>query len=237
MKKLISTIQIVSYIALVGIAFYLFFKVIESFQEHGLFLKLVISVLLWIVAYIVNTAVHEIGHFVGGIMDRYHFLLIQILWLRIIKYRGKIKIRLSRNPASQCVMIPAEKGKHWNMYQLMGLVFNILISLVAGFSGIEAGEGNWLFIICFAISVTGLCKIIANGIPFFKKGDPKNDFAFFFLLNIDKQFCAEYFLYLQCYERYINDYQIGTIERPSEKQSRFYSEMFWNEIMMMKSGL
>jgi len=158
-----------------------------------------------------------------------------VLWVRFIKYRGHYAVRLTNNTKSQCVMVP-DNNQHWNTYNMMGLVFNIILALAAAFYGLHIGEDGWRFIICFALAATGMCKIVANGIPYFKNGAPQNDCAMFILLNKDKLFREEYFIYLKCYKRYINDYDIGEVAKPNIEPGRYYSSIFWDEIQRLKQN-
>lgn len=235
MQRIISFLQIIAYIVLTSATILIFIRLVDSFLASDGTFDTLMAIIIWCVAFVITTIVHELGHYVGGRIDGYTFLLFQVLWLRIIRYRGELIIRLAGSTKSQCVMIPAEEKNHWNTYQMMGLVFNIVFALAAAFYGVHVGEGGWEFIICFVIAATGMCKIVANGIPFFKSGAPHNDCAMFILLNKDMLFREEYFLYLKCYKRYVNDFSIGEIKKPNIDPGKYYSSMFWDEIKRLSA--
>ena len=187
-----------------------------AFITGGLFL---------IAAYLLQSLLHEAGHLLGGILDGDRFLLFRYLFIRIERYRGKIGIYGDR-PAFQCVMIPArEEGSH-TLYLLSGVFLNAALSFAAGIRAVLLNDGSRLVVFLVALTAVGLCKVVANGIAWKADGKPLSDFAFFLLVNMDERAKEEYYIYLHCFERYRNDFEITTVREPKSSAGRHYCSVF-----------
>ncbi len=97
-------------------------------------------------AMLLQTALHEAGHLIGGLMSGYRFVSYQVfgvIWQR--SPEGKIKMGFSRLPGAvgQCLMDPPElvDGKMpFVLYNLGGVLMNLIASLLA------AGAAIWLML-------------------------------------------------------------------------------------------
>ncbi|MBQ6559729.1 MAG: hypothetical protein IJL85_02765 [Erysipelotrichaceae bacterium] len=132
------------------------------------------------IALILQTALHEAGHMVFGLLTGFRFLSYRVLSLIISKEDGKLKLSRFSIPGTigQCLMgTPAvrEKKPYW-FYNAGGLIFNgifmVINYLIAFFS-----KDPYLAIFAAANGMYDLIMLIGNGIPFDGNGianDGKN---------------------------------------------------------------
>ena len=132
-------------------------------------LHFAILVATWVLSSVLHTIIHEAGHLVFGLLSGYQFSSFRIFSFTWIKENGKIKFRrLSiAGTSGQCLMVPPDlvDGKiPVKLYNLGGVIFNVITSLVAILVFILAK--NELFsIVCLLFALMGITLACINGIP------------------------------------------------------------------------
>lgn len=132
------------------------------------------------IALILQTAVHEAGHMVFGLLTGFRFLSYRVLSLIISKEDGKLKLGRFSIPGTvgQCLMgtpVNTEK-KPYYLYNAGGLIFN-LIFMVFNYLIVFLSRNPYLAIFAAANGMYDLIMLIGNGIPFDGNGianDGKN---------------------------------------------------------------
>lgn len=87
---------------------------------------MIIGLILWL---FISIFVHEFGHFFFGLITGFHFLSFQVFTLLIKKRKQKgimIKRITFNGLAGQCLMSPPKDKKPFILYNLGGVIFNIL---------------------------------------------------------------------------------------------------------------
>ena len=197
-----TNIHLINLIKIILIGLWSF--VIYYFVEPSVW-TIIICVLLLIVSELVQTIVHELGHLIGGLFSRYHFFLLRLGPLDIYKKQWESKLVASftgKRFYTQCIMIPnAENETHFIAYNLSGILFNVLItgiSLHSAFFLLDKMPFGFVFAV--SLGVMGLNKVIANTI-LCKNADIPNDMTIIVWLSSSRKTKADYFSYLQVYEK------------------------------------
>ena len=132
------------------------------------------------VALILQTAIHEAGHMVFGLLTGFRFLSYRVLSLIISKEDGKLKMGRFSIPGTvgQCLMgTPVSKEKKpYYLYNAGGLIFN-LIFMVFNYLIVFLSRNPYLAIFAAANAMYDLIMLVGNGIPFDGNGianDGKN---------------------------------------------------------------
>ena len=186
-------------------------------------------------AYLLQSLLHETGHLLGGLLEGDRFLLFRFLFIRVERYRGRLGIYGDR-PAFQCVMIPGRKDGAHALYLLSGIFLNAGMTAAAGALAIRLNDGSRLVVFLVALSAMGLCKVVANGIAWKADGRPLSDFAFFLLINMDERAKEEYYIYLHCFERYRNDFELGPVREAKSIAGRHYCSVFADAIRELQES-
>lgn len=149
----------------------------ESFGIGQIVLTIGLAFVEFIVAFFVNTILHEAGHLVGGLMTGYQFLSLRVGSLTLQKDNdGWHWKRYSINGTlGQCLMAPPhteELPYFW--YNAGGVLVNLLIALVSALLLLFCSLGVFASIVCIMLLVNALFMFITNGIPL-KVGGVPND--------------------------------------------------------------
>ena len=224
----IRFLKLLYVILVIGMSVYAIWAA-NDILDSGLRTAILTGGLYLILAYLLHSFFHEIGHLVGGILEGDSFLLFRYLFLRIERYHGKTGFYADR-PAFQCIMVPSRKEGSHVLYLLSGIFLNAVTAVGAGVRAIQLNDGSRLVVFLVALMSMGLCKVVANGIAWKADGRPLSDFAFFLLVNMDARAKEEYYIYLHCFERYRNDFVIGPVQEAKSSAGRKYSSVFADAI-------
>lgn len=217
------------------IAAYVYFgKVVYDVLKLPIVWTIVVAILILAVAYVLCTLLHESGHLVGGWINGYHLLSFQIGPLKLVREYGEYQLHREKILNHQCVMIPDGSVRHCSAYLMGGVGFSALVGVLACIVDLNMCERGFGYLAVYAIAVCCMCKTVINGLPYFKHHVPQNDCAWFILVHLDPLTNAEYFLYLICYERFANHQTLKDVKKPEVAPGRFYSDIFWTEILKMR---
>jgi len=145
------------------------------------FAMIVVTMLFFTaLAYVVNTALHEAGHLIGGLVSGYRFLSYRVFSLTLTRGEdGRLRFRRYSlaGTAGQCLMLPPD-GEGASLpfvcYHAGGVAMNVVVIVVSvatlrlthpGFIGLSLG-----LMMIFA----GLFMALLNGLPL-KMGGFPND--------------------------------------------------------------
>lgn len=167
--KIIGTAIAMIVLCLVGAAFGLLLS-LSLFS--GLFngAEIIIGILGIMLSLYVSIIVHEGGHLVFGLLSGYGFSSFRIANFMWIKQDGKIKLRrLSlAGTGGQCLMTPPEEKNGKTpvvLYNLGGVIANILLSVIFGLSCFLIGELNLIGLMLFFGALLSFVMALSNGIP------------------------------------------------------------------------
>lgn len=210
----------------------------------NLLLALVILCLMSIVA----TAVHECGHLIGGILTRHRLVLFRVFHLCVKKDENRWNVyfrsvkQMKRIPeaggaAGQCLMIPDKKKPSYTLYQMGGLLMNLVTGAVALYM-VYAQLKRWElpFLLLYAYSVCCVCKLLKNGVPVYVKRYPMNDIATQVALEMSADTRTDYYQYMWCIEDALEGKSIQPVEKQTNGADRWYCDMFWKKTELLKKS-
>lgn len=113
---------------------------------------------------------HEAGHLVFGLLSGYQFSSFRIMSFMWVKEQGVLRFRRLNiaGTGGQCLMAPPEltDGKFpVLLYNLGGVLANLLVSGIAWGLSCTAAGVPLLFIWLRVLSITGIALALMNGIP------------------------------------------------------------------------
>ncbi|MCR5740895.1 MAG: M50 family metallopeptidase [Gammaproteobacteria bacterium] len=123
-----------------------------------------------VVSFLVSIILHELGHFIFGLISGYKFISFQVLFLALIKKNKRLKLVFEKIPAAgQCVMGVEEENKNkvkYKLYMLGGIIMNYILLLggLIGFILILIFNGNLCYIFSGLI-VVNIYLLATNAIP------------------------------------------------------------------------
>ena len=141
------------------------------FEEYGFLLSWVFKLALFLVAYFVQTVIHEAGHLIAGLISGYSFGSFRIGSFMLVKEengRFKIKRQSLAGTGGQCLMTPPAmvNGKYPVIfYNLGGALLNfmtlpICVLLLSRCIGKPLAHA-----LCVTMFLAGLIIVMTNGIP------------------------------------------------------------------------
>ncbi len=132
------------------------------------------------IALILQTALHEAGHMVFGLLTGFRFLSYRVMSLLVIKEEGRLKLKRFALPGTlgQCLMgSPVNKEKRpFFLYNAGGVIVNLIFAIINYLITFLA-KSPYLAIFAAANGMYDLIMLISNGIPFDGNGianDGKN---------------------------------------------------------------
>ena len=122
-----------------------------------------------LISTVLQTAIHEAGHMVMGLLTGYRFVSYRIFSLMIFRNEeGKLALKRYGVPgtAGQCLMSPPDYREPFPffLYNAGGALFNLLTSLLA-FALMSLVNNDWLFIALGGFALAGICTGFGNGVP------------------------------------------------------------------------
>lgn len=123
-----------------------------------------------LVAIRLQVIVHEAGHLVFGLSSGYKFVSFRIGSFTLINKSGHLHIKRYSVPGTggQCLMMPPdlpEEKLPYRLYNLGGIIFNLVFSLFAILLITTCDLPLFLFIFLLVFAIFGFIFALLNGIP------------------------------------------------------------------------
>lgn len=151
----------------------------DSGESDGDFFTFLIYFALFILAYMLQLVLHELGHLICGFLSGYEFISFRIGSLTFVKENGKIVIKKFKimGTGGQCLMMPPEGNGYdcpYFLYNLGGVLMNTVISCLCVAAYLLLPMPKMVAAFLIFIACIGLFDLILNGIPM-KIGGIAND--------------------------------------------------------------
>ncbi len=191
-----------------------------------------------IIGFILHVAFHEFGHLVGGILSGYTFSSYRIFNFIWVNIDGKIKFKKQTvaGTAGQCLMILPNKPYDeipYFLYNVLGGVFNIILSLLA-IIPIILFQKTIIATIFIVISLIGFLLAIQNLVPL-KIGGFANDGMNILQCKKSKTARESFFRILQTVQLISSGYrlkdfpsEVFIIKKGSEKTDTLSANIYTN---------
>lgn len=131
----------------------------------------------FVLALYLQTAVHEAGHLVCGLLSGYRFCSYRLGSLMILREDGRLQLRRLKiaGTAGQCLMAPPPWSEELPviLYNLGGCLANLLLSVLCLALWLPL-RGHWLAALPLVTALGGLAMALTNGIPM-RVGGVDND--------------------------------------------------------------
>ncbi|MBQ9668709.1 MAG: hypothetical protein IJV45_08225 [Prevotella sp.] len=131
-------------------------------------------------AYVVNTALHEAGHLVGGLLSGYRFLSYRVFSLTLTRDEGgRLCFRRYSlaGTAGQCLMLPPEgdgASLPFVCYHAGGVVMNLVVVVVSVVVLRLTHPGFFWLSLGLMMIFVGLFMALLNGLPLKISGFPND---------------------------------------------------------------
>ena len=168
-------------------------------------LTVVLAFVIFYLSFVIQGALHEVGHFIGGKLSGYKLVVLQIGRGNLICNRkGKLSFCFRKTRGGQCVMLPPDKlPVRYIAYNVGGIIFNGLI--IVGSIALLFAKAHITTLIFIEVAFSGFFKVITNLIPSLGNGAPTDGY----ILKLLKKNTL--------------------VQRDYAKYLSLYSALFWNE--------
>ena len=143
----------------------------------GMFGAIALPFAGFVLALYLQTAVHEAGHLVCGLLTGYRFCSYRLGSLMLLREDGHFKLRRLKiaGTAGQCLMAPPPWSENLPviLYNLGGCLFNLLLSVLCLLLWLPLRE-HWLGALPLVTALGGFAMALTNGIPM-RVGGVDND--------------------------------------------------------------
>ena len=190
----------------------------SSFQLGGYLVAMGLFLLAVYVSMVLQTALHEAGHLVFGLLTGYRFCSFRLFGLMLKAEQGRLRFRRMKvaGTSGQCLMLPPPmQGQHlpYVWYNLGGVLFNFISAVVlfalCGLVGGYAGA------VLFTAGCIGLAMGVLNGVPM-RVGYVDNDGAN--LLAVHRGQGAPYAFWVQL----MVNYSLGQGQRLGDMPDQWF---------------
>lgn len=151
-----------------------------------LILLIAIAAIFVFSSFSIQVVLHELGHFVFGLLTGWKLTFIQVCKLVFYhdKRINKYKFTYVSYKGFQCIMNPVDISCGSYGYTLGGLIFNFISTVLALIVLIKMGSSPYAFLFFLSFILSGIALLISNGIP--KVKNLCNDMACFLLTKGNK---------------------------------------------------
>ncbi|MBQ0001776.1 MAG: hypothetical protein KBT01_09640 [Clostridiales bacterium] len=167
-------------------------------------LKIAVVVVILYISFILQIILHEGGHLIFGLLSGYQFSSFRVYSFMLKKENDRLKLcRFSlAGTAGQCLMAPPDLKDGYipyKLYNLGGILINILTVLVCGPLFLVTPEGSILQCFLLLMAVLGIAFAFMNGIPV-NNGSITNDGANVIALGKDSEALKAFWLQMKVNE-------------------------------------
>jgi uncharacterized protein YlzI (FlbEa/FlbD family) len=135
------------------------------------------------VSFITQLLLHEVGHLLGGLFTRWHFIYLQLFNVVVIKRKRIFALKIVNSSNFQCIMNPESINSNPYIYTLGGCLMNLLLAILGLIVMIAESNSIIISLYSWSFFVMGLGFFIMNGVPRVKR--ICNDMACYQLLKKD----------------------------------------------------
>ena len=174
------------------------------------------ALLFLLAADLLQSAVHETGHLLGGLLTGHRFLSWQWLFLHISKNGNGCLTGSLRPPGrNQCLMIPSDS--RFLLYNLGGILVNFILSVTGCVLWPRFASLSLL-----ALIYAGFFKAAANLLPL---RDPPTDFMNCLILMKSRTETNNYLIYMKTCEKIVLYGAPGPFPEEAEKNGYYYGKI------------
>lgn len=122
-------------------------------------------ILLFLSAFILQVLIHEAGHLVFGLLSKHDFLYFRFFYWIVVKENKRLVIKRCKTAGiiGQCIMVPSS-NKSYSMCTIGGIIFNYISSVIAIFAALISNNPLGVFFF-FCIAVLGSIMALINARP------------------------------------------------------------------------
>ena len=189
-----------------------------------------LAFVIFCLSFVIQGAMHELGHFIGGKLSGYKLVFLQIGCANLISNRkGNISFSFRKTRGGQCVMLPSHKiPVKYIAYNLGGITSNTIVTIVG--IVLLLVNSNITKLISIEIVFSGLLKVVINLIPSIRNGIPTDGYVLK-LLNNNTFVQIDYVKYLSLYSMLFWNEKFCVEDYKYEREVNDASEMlFYNGI-------
>lgn len=131
-------------------------------------LALSVSLVSAVLAFFINTILHEVGHMIFGLLTGYKFLSFRVLMLTVCKDPKGFHFKKYNvgGTLGQCLMIPpATEPLPYFWYNAGGLIMNLLVIILSGLLIGKYDLPMVPFALCIMLLATAAWMFVMNGVP------------------------------------------------------------------------
>lgn len=122
-----------------------------------------------IIAITVQIVMHEVGHFIGGILTGWKFLYLQVFHFAIVKENNRLSIKWISAKNYQCIMYPKGISCDAIIYSLGGILMNAIITVISAVVLIMNQKNILVWEYTLIFIVFGCAFLYVNGVPSTKR--------------------------------------------------------------------
>lgn len=188
------------------------------FEWEISFLTVLLSVFIAIFAWPMQSAMHEIGHLIGGKISGHKLVVLQIGQGNIISSSdGRISFEARRTRGAQCVMLPKEETPlRYRAYNAGGYVANAVVLILS--SALLLFRSNIATLVFIEIFFAGCFGVLSNALPRLYGGVPNDGYVLKMLKN-NPAVQNDYVKYLQLYSAMFLGEEIDTASFEYEREA------------------
>lgn len=148
-----------------------------------MFILMIQMVILFFATYFFSIFVHEIGHFIFGLLSGYKIYQLKLFGYTIVENKKLCFKRADSNPKNQCLMTPTKYGKFtFILYNLGGILANLMVMLISLLLLLLTEHGKIIGVLFILLAVFNFYSLVLNGILLVIGGLP-NDMKNVLLVN------------------------------------------------------
>ena len=157
-----------------------------------------LSVLIAIFAWPFQSAMHEIGHLIGGKISGHKLVVLQIGKGNIISGTdGKLSFESRRTRGAQCVMLPKDETPlRYIAYNAGGFIANAVVLIMS--TALLLVRSNIATLVFIEIFFAGCFGVLSNALPRLNGGVPNDGYVLKLLKN-NPEVQNDYAKYLALY--------------------------------------
>ena len=119
---------------------------------------------------------HEVGHFIGGLLSGYKLIVLQIGRANLIGSRsGDYKLEIKMTKGGQCIMLPPDREPvRYVAYNIGGIIMNLAITIASTI--LLLFNSNVATLVFLEFLLSGIFKIVSNSVPNMVNGIPTDGY-------------------------------------------------------------